>query len=88
VSFPTLKSVVFTLKSVVFTLKQTLLSVEMTLEMTLVEALFLYRSKCRNDTPVFTVCDPCHEKKVIKNLRYYLTTSEESEDTTKQTLDD
>jgi hypothetical protein len=32
--------------------------------------------------------NPCHEKKVMKNVRYYLATSEESEDTTTQTLDD
>jgi hypothetical protein len=31
------------------------------------------------------ICDPsCHEKKVVKNVRYYVATSEESEDTTKQ----
>jgi hypothetical protein len=34
------------------------------------------------------ICDPCHEKKVMKNVWYYLATSEESEDTTTQTLDD
>jgi hypothetical protein len=28
------------------------------------------------------------QKKVMKNLRYYLATSEESKDTTTQTLDD
>jgi hypothetical protein len=33
-------------------------------------------------------CNPCHEKKVMKNERYYLATSEEPEDTTTQTLDD
>jgi uncharacterized membrane protein len=47
----TLKSVVFTLISVVFPLKQTPLSVETTLA----EALFLCRTECQNDTPVFTV---------------------------------
>jgi hypothetical protein len=45
------RSVVITLKSVVFTLKQTLWSVVMTLA----EALFLCRNKCRNDNPLFTV---------------------------------
>jgi hypothetical protein len=34
------------------------------------------------------ICDPCHEKEVTKNVRYNLETSEESEDTTTQTLDD
>jgi hypothetical protein len=34
------------------------------------------------------ICDPCHEKKVVKNVRYYVATSEESEDTTTQTSDD
>jgi hypothetical protein len=34
------------------------------------------------------ICDLCHEKKVMKNVRYYLATSEESEDTTTQTLVD
>jgi hypothetical protein len=29
-----------------------------------------------------------HEKKVVKNVRYYVATSEELEDTTTQTLDD
>jgi hypothetical protein len=33
-------------------------------------------------------CDPCHEKKVMKNVRYYIATSEESENITTQTLDD
>jgi hypothetical protein len=33
-------------------------------------------------------CDLCHEKKVMKHVRYYLATSEESEDTTTQTIDD
>jgi hypothetical protein len=28
------------------------------------------------------------KKKVVKNVRYYVATSEESEDTTTQTLDD
>jgi hypothetical protein len=28
------------------------------------------------------ICDPCHiKKRVVKNVRYYVTTSEESEDT-------
>jgi hypothetical protein len=35
------------------------------------------------------ICDPCHEKKkVVKNVRYYVATSEESEDNTAQTSDD
>jgi hypothetical protein len=34
------------------------------------------------------ICDPCHEKKVVKNVRYYVATSEESEDITTQTSDD
>jgi chorismate mutase len=34
------------------------------------------------------IYDPCHEKKVVKNVRYNVATSEESEDTTTQTLDD
>jgi hypothetical protein len=28
------------------------------------------------------ICDPCHGKKVVKNVRYYVATNEESEDTT------
>jgi hypothetical protein len=31
---------------------------------------------------------PMRRKKVVKNVRYYVATSEESEDTTTQTLDD
>jgi hypothetical protein len=31
-------------------------------------------------------CVKCHEKKVMKNVGYYLETSEESEDTTTHTL--
>jgi hypothetical protein len=34
------------------------------------------------------ICYPCHEKKVVKNVRYYVATSEESEATTTQTSDD
>jgi hypothetical protein len=33
------------------------------------------------------ICDPSHEIKVMKNVRYYVATSEELEDTTTQTLD-
>jgi hypothetical protein len=32
------------------------------------------------------IWDLCHEKKVMKNVRYYLATSEESEDTTTETF--
>jgi hypothetical protein len=34
------------------------------------------------------ICDPYHEKKVVKNVRDYVATNEELEDTTAQTLDD
>jgi hypothetical protein len=35
------------------------------------------------------ICDPCQEKKrVVKNVRYYVATSEESESNTTQTSDD
>jgi hypothetical protein len=32
-------------------------------------------------------CDPCHEKKVVKHVRYHVATSEESEDTTNYNTD-
>jgi hypothetical protein len=46
-----LRSVIYTLKNVIFTLKQKLLG----FETPLAEPLFLCRSKCLKDTPVFHI---------------------------------
>jgi hypothetical protein len=39
--------------------------------MTLVEALFLCRNKCRNDTPVFTVLEPEKLSTKYMSVPYY-----------------
>jgi hypothetical protein len=53
----------------------------------MIKKIFLLK-RDENKSMKRKICDPCHEKKVVKNVRYYVATSEESEDTTTQTSDD